>query len=98
VIDEGGALFAKRAVYGRKDEADPDGAVIRIVGDARFPKVAVYRGRYNPGDAWARWDSSGSRSTALASIPTACGHFLSLLTRQTWAYRTQNWSEVIASG
>jgi hypothetical protein len=55
-IDEGGALFAKRAVYGRKDEADPGGPVIRIVADARFSRVAVDRGRYNSGDAWARWD------------------------------------------
>jgi len=52
VIDEGGALFAKRAIYGRKDAADADGPVIRLVGDARFAKVAVYRGRYDPHDAW----------------------------------------------
>jgi hypothetical protein len=49
VIDEGGALFAKRAVYGRRGSADDtDGPVIRLVGDARFSKVAVHRGRYNP--------------------------------------------------
>ena len=54
VIDEGGALFAKRAVYGREDAADTDGPVIRIVGDARFSKVAVFRGRHDPRDAWAR--------------------------------------------
>jgi hypothetical protein len=49
VIDEGGALFAKRAVYGRRGAADDtDGPVIRLVGDARFSKVAVHRGRYNP--------------------------------------------------
>ena len=54
VIDEGGALFAKRAVYGREDAADADGPVIRIVGDARFSKVAVFRGRHDPRDAWAR--------------------------------------------
>lgn len=47
VIDEGGALFAKRVVYGQ-GPADADGPVIRIVGDARFSKVAVHRGRYNP--------------------------------------------------
>src|SRR5215831_3004709 len=34
VVDEGGALFAKRAVYGRENSADADGPVIRIVGDA----------------------------------------------------------------
>jgi hypothetical protein len=28
--------------------------VIRIVGDARFSKVAVFRGRHDPRDAWAR--------------------------------------------
>ena len=44
VIDEGGALFAKRAVYGRNDPADADGPVIRLVGDARFSKVVVHRG------------------------------------------------------
>ncbi len=52
VIDEGGALFAKRAVYGRTEGGDPDGPVIRLVGDARFSKVAVHRGRYDPQDAW----------------------------------------------
>jgi len=45
VIDEGGALFAKRAVYGRQDPGEADGPVIRLVGDTRFAKVAVYRGR-----------------------------------------------------
>jgi hypothetical protein len=54
VIDEGGALFAKRAVYDRKG-GDADGPVIRLVGDARFSKVAVYRGRYDPRDAWQHW-------------------------------------------
>lgn len=44
VIDEGGALFAKRAVYGRQDPGTADGPVIRLVGDARFSKVAVHRG------------------------------------------------------
>ena len=48
VIDEGGALFAKRAIYGRQQSDDGDGPVIRLVGDARFSKVAVYRGRYDP--------------------------------------------------
>jgi hypothetical protein len=55
VIDEGGALFAKRAVYGRDDQSDADGPVIRIIGDARFSKVAIFRGRYDPRDAWAHW-------------------------------------------
>jgi hypothetical protein len=45
VIDEGGALFAKRAVYGRQGTDDADGPVIRLVGDARFSKVVVHRGR-----------------------------------------------------
>jgi Domain of unknown function (DUF1707) len=48
VIDEGGALFAKRAIYGRQHSGDADGPVIRLVGDARFSKVAVYRGLYDP--------------------------------------------------
>lgn len=48
VIDEGGALFAKRAIYGRDPAADADGPVIRLVGDARFSKVVVYRGRLDP--------------------------------------------------
>jgi hypothetical protein len=56
VIDEGGALFAKRAVYNRKGSDDAaDGPVIRLVGDARFSKVAVHRGRYDPRDAWQHW-------------------------------------------
>jgi DUF1707 SHOCT-like domain len=55
VIDEGGALFAKRAVYGHQEGGDADGPVIRLVGDARFSKVAVHRGRYDRGDAWQHW-------------------------------------------
>jgi Domain of unknown function (DUF1707) len=55
VIDEGGALFAKRAVYGRQHEGDADGPVIRIVGDARFSKVVVYRGRLDHQEASAQW-------------------------------------------
>ena len=55
VIDEGGALFAKRAVYGRKGGDDPEGPVIRLVGDARFSKVTVHRGRYNPFAQWSHW-------------------------------------------
>ena len=52
VIDEGGALFAKRAIYGRDNSADADGPVIRIVGDARFSKVAVHRGRFDRSGPW----------------------------------------------
>jgi hypothetical protein len=48
VIDEGGALFAKRVVYGSDEPTDADAPVIRLIGDARFSKVAVHRGRYNP--------------------------------------------------
>jgi hypothetical protein len=48
VIDEGGALFAKRAIYGRENPGEADGPVIRLVGDARFSKVAVHRGHYDP--------------------------------------------------
>src|SRR5215469_11658924 len=55
VIDEGGALFAKRAVYGRQDPDDADGPVIRLVGEARFSKVAVHRGRYDPHAQWRHW-------------------------------------------
>jgi hypothetical protein len=58
VIDEGGALFAKRAVYGHEDPGTPDGPVIRLTGDARFAKVAVHRGSYDPHEhqvpAWVR--------------------------------------------
>jgi hypothetical protein len=52
VIDEGGALFAKRAIYGRDSVDDDRAPVIRLVGDARFSKVAVFRGRYDPAIAW----------------------------------------------
>ena len=55
VIDEGGALFAKRAVYGHDPAADGDGPVIRLVGDARFSKVVVYRGRFDPAAPWRHW-------------------------------------------
>ena len=59
VIDEGGALFAKRAVYGRGRGKDADGPVIRLVGDARFSKVVVYRrDDQAPGNVWQyleRW-------------------------------------------
>lgn len=48
----GGALFAKRAIYGGGDPAAADGPVIRIVGDARFSKVAVQRGRFDPAAPW----------------------------------------------
>jgi hypothetical protein len=42
------ALFAKRAVCSRQGQAGADGPVIRLVGDARFSKVAVHRGHYDP--------------------------------------------------
>jgi hypothetical protein len=60
VIDEGGALFAKRAIYGRGDPADADGPLIRIVGDARFAKVAVHRGRFDPTAPWQHWVQQGA--------------------------------------
>jgi hypothetical protein len=47
-----GALFAKRAIYGRENSAGADGPVIRIVGDARFSKVAVHRGRFDRSGPW----------------------------------------------
>ncbi|MFC0554638.1 DUF1707 domain-containing protein [Planotetraspora thailandica] len=40
VIDEGSALFAKRAVTGGKEG---DGPLIRITGRATFGKIVVYR-------------------------------------------------------
>jgi len=55
IIDEGGALFAKRAVYGRKSKAGPEGPMIRLVGEARFSKVTVHRGNYNPFAKWMEW-------------------------------------------
>src|SRR5262249_49169755 len=55
VIDEGGALFAKRAIYGRQDAGDVDGPVIRLVGEARFSKVAVHRGNYDAQAQWRHW-------------------------------------------
>jgi hypothetical protein len=54
VIDEGGAMFAKRAIYGGPDpagngtDAGTDGPVIRLTGDARFAKVVIRRGRHDP--------------------------------------------------
>ena len=55
VIDEGGALFAKRAVYGHDGAADAEGPVIRLIGDARFSKVAVHRGAFDPMAPWRHW-------------------------------------------
>jgi hypothetical protein len=55
VIDEGGALFAKRAIYGRDPGDGADGPVIRLVGDARFSKVAVFRGRLDPSAPWQHY-------------------------------------------
>ncbi len=55
VIDEGGALFAKRAVYGHEAAEDADGPVIRLVGDARFSKVVVHRGSPGRRTAWQHW-------------------------------------------
>ena len=55
VIDEGGALFAKRAVYSHRGQASADGPVIRLVGDARLSKVAVHRGQYDPTAPWQHW-------------------------------------------
>jgi hypothetical protein len=52
LIDEGGALFAKRAIYGRDPGDGAGGPVIRLVGDARFSKVAVFRGRVDPAAPW----------------------------------------------
>ena len=52
VIDQGGALFAKRAVYGRDAADDAEGPVIRLIGDARFSKVVVHRGAFDPMAPW----------------------------------------------
>jgi hypothetical protein len=65
VIDEGGALFAKRAIYGRQHPDVPEGPVIRLVGDARFSKVAVYRGRYDPRAAGSALSQQRPRSRDL---------------------------------
>jgi uncharacterized protein DUF1707 len=61
VIDECGAMFAKQAVYGRQDPDEADGPVIRLVGTARFSKVAVHRGHYDPHDAWQHWQQHWQR-------------------------------------
>jgi hypothetical protein len=71
VVDEGGALFAKRAIYGRPDPAAADGPVIRLVGDARFSKVAVHRGRYNPAAQWEHWQQAVTAPGDDAGKPTA---------------------------
>ncbi|MGH3212514.1 MAG: DUF1707 SHOCT-like domain-containing protein [Trebonia sp.] len=55
VIDEGGALFAKRAVYGHDTAEDAEAPVIRLTGDARFSKVAVHRGAFDPMAPWRHW-------------------------------------------
>jgi uncharacterized protein DUF1707/cell wall-active antibiotic response 4TMS protein YvqF len=58
VIDEGGAMFAKRAIYGGHDPGRADGPVIRLTGEARFAKVAIHRGRYNRRDSWQQWQQA----------------------------------------
>lgn len=67
VIDEGGALFAKRAIYGREERDQAEAPVIRLVGDARFAKVAIYRRRYDSREhqapAWA-WQLAGRQDQA----------------------------------
>jgi hypothetical protein len=55
VTGEGGALFAKRAVYGHDAAEDAEGPVIRLIGDARFSKVAVHRGAFDPMAPWRHW-------------------------------------------
>ena len=77
VIDEGGALFAKRAVYSRQGQASADGPVIRLVGDARFSKVAVHRGHYDPSAPWQHWQQLAQAKTNLSSK-----HFASMTTKE----------------
>lgn len=43
IIDEGGALFGKRAVTSGRAEAGEDGPLIRITGKSRFGKIVVRR-------------------------------------------------------
>ena len=54
VVDEGGALFAKRDLQ-PPGPASADGPVIRLVGDARVSKVAVHRGHFDPSAPWQHW-------------------------------------------
>jgi Domain of unknown function (DUF1707) len=61
VIDEIGAMFAKQIVHSRRESGDADGPVIRLVGTARFSKVAVHRGRYDPHDAGRHWQDYWQR-------------------------------------
>jgi hypothetical protein len=57
IVDEGSALFGKRAVTsGRGDDAGEDGPLIRITGKSRFGKIVVRRkgsaDHYSWHEAW----------------------------------------------
>jgi hypothetical protein len=45
----------RRPVYGRDAAEDAEGPVIRLIGDARFSKVAVHRGAFDPMAPWRHW-------------------------------------------
>ena len=49
--DRAAAVLGGALATGRLTSAE-DGSVIRIVGDARFSKVAVHRGRFDRGGPW----------------------------------------------
>ena len=56
VVDEGGALFGKRAVTSGRGGAEDDGPLIRITGKSRFGKIVVRRkgaaDHYSWHEAW----------------------------------------------
>lgn len=42
-------------MYSCQGQVSADGPLIRLVGDARFSKVAVHRGHYDPNAPWQHW-------------------------------------------
>jgi hypothetical protein len=56
IVDEGGALFGKRAVTSGNADAGEDGPLIRITGKSRFGKIVVRRkgssDHYSWHEAW----------------------------------------------
>ena len=55
VVDEGGALFGKRAVTGSTPEGEEDGPLIRITGKSTFGKIVVHRSGGGSDNPWVWW-------------------------------------------
>ena len=62
VVDEGGALFGKRAVTGSTPKGEEDGPLIRITGKSTFGKIVVHRsGKHSDNPAIWWWENRHHR-------------------------------------